>query len=221
MSWIQQLDSAKWGGASATLLSAYLLGCLTTGYYLVRLRRGADIRTLGSGNVGARNVGRVLGWPGFSLTLVGDFTKGALAVLLARHFTQDHTLRAVAMLAVVAGHLWPVQLRFQGGKGVATSLGALLAFDAHLAVAFGLCFGVGWLLCRKTVLSGLFAFICLPVLSLYLGNEPAQARESYTIALSLAVLAGLVLIAHHKNIAQELSLSSAQCSPSNQEPPKS
>src|SRR5215212_2060468 len=123
MPWIEQLQSANWTQASWLMLGAYLLGCFTTGYYLLKMRSGQDIRALGSGSVGARNVGRVLGSTGFIVTLLGDFAKGAFAVWAATHFTKDDRLIALSMLAVVVGHVWPAQLRFRGGKGVATSLG--------------------------------------------------------------------------------------------------
>jgi len=110
---MEQLHSADWTQASWIGLCAYLLGCFTTGYYLVRRRTGQDIRELGSGNVGAKNVGRVLGWTGFWVTLAGDSAKGALAVWSARRFTNDDNLAALAMLAgtlpVSAG-----QIRYQG-----------------------------------------------------------------------------------------------------------
>jgi acyl phosphate:glycerol-3-phosphate acyltransferase len=126
MPWIEQLRSADWTRAGGIGLAAYALGCFTTGYYLVRWRTGRDIREVGSGSVGARNVGRLLGWRGFLATVLGDFGKGALAVWAARQFTTDDRLVALAMPAVVAGHLWPAQLRFRGGKGMAAALGALL-----------------------------------------------------------------------------------------------
>src|SRR5258707_4144712 len=105
MPWLEQLQQANWGQASCLALGAYFIGCFTTGFYLVRRRTGQDLRELGSGNVGARNAGRVLGWSGFLLTLSGDFAKGALAVWAAQQYTQDYLLVAVALLAVVAGHL--------------------------------------------------------------------------------------------------------------------
>src|SRR5882672_2223099 len=152
MAWIDQMQPANWNRASGIALSAYILGCFTTGYYYVRLRTEQDIRELGSGSVGARNVGRILGWKGFFVTLLGDFAKGALAVWAAQHFTPDSRLVALALMAVVAGHVWPVQLRFHGGKGIATSLGALLVYDYHLALAFIILFVCAYAVLRKTVL---------------------------------------------------------------------
>jgi acyl phosphate:glycerol-3-phosphate acyltransferase len=198
MPWSEQLRSVNWSEAASIVLAAYALGCFTTGYYLVRLRLGQDIRDLGSGSVGARNVGRWLGWQGFLVTVLGDFGKGALAVWAARHFTTDDRLVLVAMLAVVAGHVWPVQLYFRGGKGMATSVGALLAYDYQLALAVALLFASAFVALRKTVLPGLFALACLPLVSGYLAHVPAEVTGT-------AVLAGLVLVAHRKNLITELS----------------
>jgi glycerol-3-phosphate acyltransferase PlsY len=183
------IEPVNWGRA---------LGCLTTGYYLVRLRLGQDLREIGSGTVGARNVGRILGWPGFVLTVLGDLGKGALAVWGAEQFTTDSRLVALAMLCVVAGHVWPAQLRFHGGKGVATSLGALLVYDYHLAGAFVLAFVVAYAFIRRTVLPGLFAFVCLPMVSYYLERSPGKA-------FFLSLLAGIVLLEHRKNVVEEFA----------------
>jgi glycerol-3-phosphate acyltransferase PlsY len=199
MPWIDQLRSANWSEVSGIAVGAYLLGCFATGYYLVRLRTGQDIRELGSGSVGAKNVGRLLGRPGFVVALLGDLAKGAFAVWAAQHFTKDDWAVQLSLLAVVAGHVWPAQLRFRGGKGVATSLGGLLIYDYHLAVAYALLFASAWLVLRRTVLPGLFAFACLPLVSLYL--EPGHAQ-----AVGMSILAGLILVAHRKNLPEEIWL---------------
>ena len=198
MPWIEQLRSANWSQASGVGLAAYLLGCFTTGYYLVRLRLGCDVRDAGSGSVGARNVGRLLGWRGFLLTVLGDFGKGALAVWATRCFSADDRLVLVALLAVVVGHVWPAQLRFRGGKGMATSLGALLTYDFQSALVFALLFGAALAALRKTVVPGLFALASLPLASWYLKHDPAEA-------LGISALAALVLIAHRGNLINEIT----------------
>jgi glycerol-3-phosphate acyltransferase PlsY len=111
---------------------AYGLGCLATGYYLVRWRTGDDIRTLGTGTTGAFNVMRRLGAGGFLLTSAGDLLKGVIAVALARLLGADTTGQLLALIAVVIGHNFPVQLRGRGGNGLATLTGALLIFDVAL-----------------------------------------------------------------------------------------
>src|SRR5882724_3203373 len=105
------------GDIISVAIGSYLLGCFTAGYYLVRWRIGQDIRELGSGNVGARNVGRILGVPGFLGTLLIDFAKGALAVWMTAHFTTRDNLAGLALVSVTVGHIWPIHLRFHGGKG--------------------------------------------------------------------------------------------------------
>ena len=198
MTWVDYLRSANWNQASGISFCAYLLGCFATGYYLVRARLGEDIRELGSGNIGARNVGRVLGKTGFLITLLCDFGKGALAVWLARHFTTDERIVTMAMVAVVAGHIWPVQLRFRGGKGMATSLGALLVYDPKLAMLFCVLFLGAFVLHWRTVLPGLFALLCLPLGALFFGDDRIQVTL-------LTIMCGLVLLAHRRNITEEIS----------------
>jgi len=198
MPWIEQLRSADWTRAGCICVAAYALGCFTAGYYLVRWRTGQDIRALGSGGVGARNVGRLLGWRWFVATVLGDLGKGALAVWAARQFTADDQLVGLALPAVIAGHLWPVQLRFRGGKGMAAALGALLIYAYRLALPFGLLFGGAYAVLRKTVVPGLFALACLPLASWGLGHGVAGLA-------GCLMLAGLVLLAHRKNLAAEIT----------------
>src|SRR5436190_20716417 len=89
------------------ILVAYLLGCIATAYYIVQLRTGQDIRQMGSGNVGGRNAGRVLGRAGFAIVAIGDALKGLLAVLIARYLGVGEWIGALVMLAVLAGQFWP------------------------------------------------------------------------------------------------------------------
>ncbi|HEX4644233.1 MAG TPA: glycerol-3-phosphate acyltransferase [Verrucomicrobiae bacterium] len=200
MSFIQQIfgPSVPPAQISAVLSAGYLLGCLTLGYYLVRWQSGQDIRQAGSGSVGAKNVGRVLGVGGFILTLLADFAKGMLAVWLAAHYLADERLAALAMLAVVTGHIWPAQLGFHGGKGVATALGAMLVYDPRMALIFaGLAAGA-LILTRRGVLSGLAAFAFLPLAALFRDQGPFSVTP-------YSLLAGMILFAHRKNLAEEIS----------------
>jgi glycerol-3-phosphate acyltransferase PlsY len=198
MAWIEHLQSANWFQATGSVLGAYLLGCFAIGYYLVRARTGKDIREIGSGSTGARNAGRVLGKPGFVLTVFGDFGKGALAVWGAREWTNNHHLAAVAMLAVVAGHLWPAQLHFRGGKGVATSFGALLMFDYRVALTILVLFLGGFAVTRKSLFPAMFVFACLPLVDWWFN------RDDLTATL-MTVLAAIILFAHRRNLAEEIA----------------
>jgi acyl phosphate:glycerol-3-phosphate acyltransferase len=201
MPWMDQLRSADWAQAGWIALAAYSLGCFTAGYYVVRCWTGQDLRDLGSGSLGARNAGRVLGWRGFILTLLLDFGKGLLAIWVASHFSSERWLQALAMLCVVGGHLWPVQLRFEGGKGVAASLGALLVYDLRLAFAFVLIFAGAFAFMRKTVLPALFAYACLPAVA-WLGRETYNPAEPVNTFI-LTMVSALVLFAHRRNIHDE------------------
>lgn len=185
-----------WGQAWLVAAGAYALGCLAGGYYLVRWTTGQDMRRVGSGSVGARNVSTVLGPKGFVATLIWDVLKGVLAVWGARACTGDPRLEGLALLAVLAGHLWPLQLGFRGGKGVATSLGGLLVYDPELLGALALLFLPPWALLRRTILPGMIAYALLPVAAWFLDKEP------YHLSV-LTIASALVLYAHRRNLVEE------------------
>jgi len=200
---MEHLQSPDWPGAGRIGFASYLLGCFTTGYYLVRFWAGQDIRDIGSGSVGARNVGRALGLPGFMLTLLGDVAKGAFAVWVARRFTHDDRLIALSLVAVAIGHVLPFQLRLRGGKGMATSLGALCVYDLHVALAFACLFAAGFILLRKALVPGLLAFACLPLVTAFLDNDGLGLGYDPVKVTGIWLLTCVVLIAHRKNMIQE------------------
>ena len=109
------------------LILSYLLGSIPFGYLVVRTKQGTDVRSVGSGNIGATNVFRAAGRGGAVLTLLLDAAKGYLAVLITAQLT-GHASPAVAVsaMAAILGHVFPVFLKFQGGKGVATGAGIFL-----------------------------------------------------------------------------------------------
>lgn len=110
---------------AGVMVAAYLLGALPTGYLLGRFSKGVDVRSYGSGSTGATNVMRVLGKTAAALVFVGDFGKGVLAVWAPVALGLGPLAQALAGLAVLAGHNWPVFLAFKGGRGVATGVGGL------------------------------------------------------------------------------------------------
>ena len=191
------MHTVPYGRETLVILVGYALGCFTSGYYLVRWRTGEDIRLLGSGSVGATNVGRMLGKPGFFLTVLCDFFKGMFAVWLAEYYHLNLTGTVLMMLAVAVGHVWPAQLCFHGGKGVAASLGAVLMFDYSIAALFAGLFLVLYAMVRNYVLAGLLAFAITPLALFLLGYPP-------TSVFGLSALALLILIAHRKNIPDEM-----------------
>jgi len=186
-------------GKEATwILTSYLLGCCTAGYYWVRWRTGEDIRHHGSGNVGAKNVGRRLGTMGFLVTFAVDLAKGALAVGGAQHFHLRDPALVLSIMAVVAGHNWPFQLRFQGGKGIAVSLGVLLAYSDFALVVLGLVLLPFWALVRSFTLSGLLAFALTPLALFFCDRD-------HTELVVMSALAILALLSHRKNVREEIA----------------
>lgn len=174
-------------------LVAYVLGSIPFGLLIVKARGGPDIRKAGSGNIGAANVTRTAGAVAGALTLVLDAGKGYLAVWLAGHWTGGNIrwMMAAAVAAVI-GHMFPVWLRFRGGKGVATGLGVLLpiCWEAVLAGA------VLWLAVvafwRYSSLGSIVAAVVLPLLiyGLYApGHTPPASVTLGTVVISLLILA--------------------------------
>ena len=143
-------------------------------------------------------MGRVLGPTGFCITLLMDVAKGVVGVALATYSGLGADAIVACVLAVVAGHNWPPQLRFHGGKGVATSFGALLAFDSLAVLVVLVLFLPLWAFVRSFTLAGLLAFAITPLV-LFLGGF-----ENPSIA-ALSFLAILMLITHRKNIREEFA----------------
>ncbi len=199
MALIEHLQSANGLQATSSVVVAYFLGCFATGYYLVRARTGRDIREIESGSIGARNVGRVLGKSGYLLTALGDMAKGALAVWFAAEFTNRNlSAMALAVLAVVAGQIWPAQLHFRGGKGVATSFAALLLFDYRVALTVFVVFLCGLAITRKSLFPAMFAYVCLPL------ADGWFHRAGLTATL-MTLMAVMILFAHRRNIGEEFA----------------
>ena len=141
MPWIEQLQSANWSQASYIALSAYLLGCFTTGYYLVRMRTGQDIRELGSGSVGAKNVGRILGWRGFLTTVLGYISAIYVPPMLGVEI-QWGTV-GLTLTAGIAGWVEFLLLRFSLNKKIGKT-GLPLVFTAKLWGAAAIGAGIAW-----------------------------------------------------------------------------
>jgi glycerol-3-phosphate acyltransferase PlsY len=179
-------------------LAAYLLGSIPFGYLIVKLR-GADIRKAGSGNIGAANVMRNAGALAGVLTLLLDAAKGYVAVWLTSRWTGGNIRwMTVAAVAAVVGHMYPVWLKFRGGKGVATGLGVFLPI-CPMAVAAGT---VLWILVvafwRYSSLGSIVASAALP-LFVHVLYAPPHAPPMY-LTLATVAISLLVLWKHRGNI---------------------
>ncbi len=196
-----------WMGSSATgalgpaivgasILGAYLLGGFTAAYYFVRWRLGTDIRSTGTGTAGATNVGRLLGKQAFVLVFLVDLLKGGAVVAIAGALGLGPWALALVAVAVTAGHVWPLQLGFRGGKGIATSLGALMVYDARaLGVLVGV-FLAAFVVCRRFTLGGLIGYALCP-LALWLSRAPLCS------VVCTAALACVVWVAHRGNLRRD------------------
>lgn len=181
----------------ALMIVGYLLGGFSAGFWLVRWRTGGDVRTQGSGSTGATNAGRVLGPGGFSAALLLDAAKGALLAGMARLMDVPTPWAFGVALAVIAGHVWPVQLGFRGGRGVSPLLGAWLVL-APLALIP--CLGIALLALaavRRFTIAGLCGLAALPVSTWWITREPVAA------IFTIAVLA-VVLHAHRAHLRRWL-----------------
>jgi len=182
------------GLAAGVVLGAYLLGSVSWSYLVVKAREGKDVRTVGSGNAGATNVLRAAGKGPAVIVLLLDVTKGVLAVAVARVIEAAPSVVGAAAVAVVLGHVFPVFLGFRGGKGVATSAGALgaLAPPALLVALLVFVAVVSWK--RYVSLGSMAAAASMPLfvwigqrLGWIAGDDPWTIGASAAIALTVTV----------------------------------
>lgn len=177
------------------LALAYLAGSIPFGLLIARAATGQDVRAVGSGNIGATNVARAAGRKAAIATLVLDALKGLFPVLLAARLAPDSRAAGLCALAAVAGHCFPVWLRFRGGKGVATGLGVGLALAPAAALAGGLVWLVLFRLLRISSVGSLGGMlVALGVAAL---TAPGQLW-------ALLLIGALVLVRHKANLGRLL-----------------
>jgi glycerol-3-phosphate acyltransferase PlsY len=195
------------GGAEVlALLFAYLLGAVPFGWILVRVLKGVDLRTIGSGNIGATNAMRALGRPLGVLCFFLDFGKGYVPVaLFAEWFASDPAglpvLRVLCGAAAVCGHVWPVYLRFRGGKAVATGCGGIVAIDPMIFVLGGLVWLAVLATTRYVGLASMLMGLTWPIAAWV--RAPGRSYGS-EVAVGTGALAVLILWRHRANIGRML-----------------
>ena len=185
-----------WPATAYALILGYLLGSIPFGLIFTRLSGAGDIRQVGSGGTGATNVLRTGKYGAAAATLLFDAAKGVAAVLIAGHLWGE-TTAAVAAVGAVLGHLFSVWLGFKGGKGVATSLGILLALYWPAALASLATWLVVAVATRISSLSALVAAVAAPIYMFLWGQE--------AFAITTLIIALLVLVAHRDNIKRLLA----------------
>ena len=186
------------------VLLGYVLGSIPFGYLLVRAQSGGDVRAIGSGNIGATNVARTAGVSVGLATLVLDAAKGFFAVWLAGHFSGGNIrFMMYAGLAAISGHVFPIWLKFSGGKGVATALGVFLMISWAAVAAAVAIFAIVVFFWRYVSLASISAAAALPLL-VYLLYAPGHAPPAAVTACTL-LAAVLVIVKHRENIERLLA----------------
>ncbi len=195
-------SGAQW----LALLAAYLLGSIPFGWILVRTLKGIDLRSVGSGNIGATNAMRVLGRPLGILCFALDFAKGYLPVRFFAQWAVDGPeelplLRVACGAAAVLGHVFPIYLRFRGGKAVATGCGGIVAIDPMLFVIGGIAWLVVLATTRYVGLASMVMGIAWTIAAALRAPTKPYGSE---FVVATAVLAGLILWRHRANIRRML-----------------
>jgi acyl phosphate:glycerol-3-phosphate acyltransferase len=183
--------------AVIVVILAYLIGSIPFGYMIVRIMRGGDVRMTGSGGTGATNVSRSAGKVAGIMTLVLDFIKGAVVGVAASQAIYD-PVNAAAAVAVIIGHIFPVWLRFRGGKGVATGAGVFLFLAPKAFIVAAAVFLVIVFLTRYVSLGSITAAATIPLV-IYLQKSPQ------TLVVAALIDTALIIFAHRGNIGRLLS----------------
>lgn len=177
------------------LIAAYLIGSLPFGYILTRAAAGTDIRSEGSGNTGATNVLRIIGWKAALPVFLLDMIKGTAAVLLARSLSDILTVPLIAGFFAMLGHSFPIYLGFRGGKAAATAIGVLAALSIPVLAALVALAGTILAVTRYVSLASILGSLSLPLLFLLFNYDLPY------IMFGLAA-ACLVTARHHENIGR-------------------
>ena len=165
------------------LVASYLIGNILTAYIVTKLRHNVDIRDEGSGNPGARNMGRVYGKGYFIATFLGDAIKGAIVVAVAKYHFEDPTFVMLTLLAVIIGHIYPVLFKGKGGKGISTFIGGLISFDYLIALTLLGIFIVFYLIFKGFTKPGLITIACLPICMIL-----------YSYSIVTTILSGIIIV---------------------------
>jgi len=181
------------------ILTAYLLGSIPFGLILSKIFGIGDIRKAGSGNIGATNMLRVGGKKLALFTLIGDMGKGILASYIGAKYSNDAHMVFVTSSIAAIGHIFPIWLKFKGGKGVATSLAILVYCDFKVGmIALG-CWAIVFLISRKSSLSSIITFLLAPFFAFYFGSK--------WLFYMILVISILVIIRHYNNIVRLINRS--------------
>ncbi len=181
------------------LLMGYLLGCFQTAFIIGRFKKNIDIRQYGSGNSGTTNAIRVLGWKLGAVTFFGDIAKAVIAVIVARALFDDPLAGFYAGFGAIIGHNWPVFLKFKGGKGIASTVGVLLAVDPVIGLICMAIMAITIGITKYVSLGSVLMAVAVPILMF------VWHRDSWEYVLLGLFLTVSALYRHKDNIKRLLS----------------
>lgn len=179
------------------ILFAFIMGSIPVGLIIAKIK-GVDLRKVGSGNIGATNVLRAMGKGPAIITLLGDMFKGFIPVYLSTYLLDDTFIRGITGLFAILGHDFSLFLRFRGGKGVATSIGVLLAYSPIVAILTILLWIIVVFLSRYSSMGAIVSFLLLPLNTYILDHS----YDKLTISTLMTLL---LLFKHRDNIGRLLS----------------
>jgi acyl phosphate:glycerol-3-phosphate acyltransferase len=189
---------------AAVLVGSYLIGSIPWSWLVVRWRTGKDVREVGSGNVGATNAMRAAGRGAGALALLLDVAKGVAPVLIVRALGTTMLVESLAAAAAVVGHMYPVWLRWRGGKGVATAAGALATLAPLPTALAALVFLVVVAATRYVSLASVVCMVSFPLLVLLLADRSAPSWERPSLAICVLIPA-LSIWKHRGNVRRLLA----------------
>jgi glycerol-3-phosphate acyltransferase PlsY len=167
------------------------------GFVVSKVLYHSDIRLQGSGNVGARNAGRIHGKTAFVLIFLGDAVKGAIVIMIARYLDFSEPIQLLGLSLAIVGHIKPITLGFNGGKGISTFIGGIIIFEPLLVPVIVLAFLMLYLFTKSFTFSGLGAFLFIPVF-LFLNH---YRWENWLLVVAILVI---IFLAHTENIKERL-----------------
>ncbi|MEE9562316.1 MAG: glycerol-3-phosphate 1-O-acyltransferase PlsY [Thermoanaerobaculia bacterium] len=185
---------------SLLILGSYLVGSIPFGYLIGRGLRDRDIRASGSGNVGATNVLRVMGWKPAVSVLLLDLAKGVVPILIGKQLAVPSAWLGAMALAAVVGHIFPIFLGFRGGKGVATGIGAFATLAPLAALGALVIFGVVVAWTRYVSLGSVTATASFPLLVLLFEGAAGQEALDPALVGFAAATSALVIFQHRSNL---------------------
>ncbi len=192
----------------AILIAGYLIGSIPFGLLIARWFGKMDIRKFGSGNIGATNVGRAMGFRWFIVVFLFDALKGLLPTLVAKLMFAEETgfwhIHGATLVgaATIVGHMFPCYLKFRGGKGVATGLGVVFVLAPLASLIAGVGFGLATLIWRTVSISSILAAAMFCIVELCLLKPHPFTTDNIALALFSILIPGLIIYRHRSNIVR-------------------